>query len=32
MHNTNLMSAWRIIDELGGHEVECKNSTDGRIV
>ena len=26
------MNAWRVIDELEGHKVECKNSTDGRIV
>ena len=26
------MNAWRVIDELEEHEVECKNTTDGQII
>ena len=31
-HHSNLMKAWRKMNELKGHEVECKNVADGKIV
>ena len=27
-YHRNWMNVWQVIDELEGHEVECKNSTD----
>ena len=30
--HSNWMNAWRKINELEGHEVECKNIADGKIV
>ena len=32
MRHINWMNAWRKINELEGHEVECKNVSDGRII
>ena len=31
-HHSNWMNAWRTINELEGHEVECRNNSDGKIV